>query len=1679
MKKSRFRFNRYWDIRPQKRRFVWLAVLWRRSSAWFGAAGRYFFVPRLRISRFQLNLFGLTFLSLGLVVGTYFTVSDLIPRLRAATSPWDQTDWSGGDGQQSWLDATKFDSSSNVETAVSGEVTLSRIEELTNTGFEADLSDWEAGARPDSISGLKAWYAADQIGGLIDNDPVGTWSDLSGNGHDVSNTGTARPTYKTGIQNGLPVVRFDGTDDLLNTSGFGYDGSNTEITILFVGTRRASIVGGGSIITLSGGDTFPWQGWGQGAFFWEHQDNGYKLNIRRADAERAKMDTLTTQDTFNLLTALVNDNYHRIYLNGVLDGQSIVSPGAFNSGWFWIGATPNGGSGHFFKQWDIAEVIVYDSALSAADRIKVETYLANKYSVSVSSSNHVFDSFTGTDGTALTSHSPDIPGSGTYVAGGEGGFQIAEANNAESIVSNHTASVFNAGASAVDVRAELTWPNPVAGGDGGLALNHIGLGGADRYKYYALRTADNGGLLRITRQWDGVVLASKGYSITSGLHSFRGTIDSSGNIKFYIDGTLELSATDTTETGTFQGIDGYNPQDIRWDNLTVDTVEPQTLTVTRDTVTTYGGSTGSAKLVATADANFTQVVNVGDTNSYNLEAFAYTDGSAVTSADVELFYNGATISTSYTLVGGGWYRLNGTVVGAAVNREYGVQVKSGKTVYLDNFGLYSYPSSGTLVSSIFDGDLPTDWGTLTYTATTPSGTSVEVRIRTSDSATMAGAPAFSTCTAISSGSDISANGCVTDTHRYVQYELTLAQTDQTKTPTFEDFSLTFSTSDVTPPPTNASTTLMYRSNGGAQLSSNDWTNGSDPYFTWTAGADEGGGSGLRGYCLYLGTDSAGDPATAKGLLGTSPVDTTGTTCQFIVSVESVDFANASYKGGTWLSTSNSPYYLNIKAVDNAGNVFSGASEQFQFRFDDTPPANPAFISTPGDFVSTYEVSITWPTSAPDAPSDANSGVAGLQYRISSSGTWYGDLHTGTQDASDLLTNDGVYTTIETPDYDGLGTDDLVEGNNTIFFRTWDAAGNVITTYVSAGIKINTSAPSAPQNLDVSPDTNTVNSFAFSWDPPVTFVGQAANITYCYTVNTLPSASTCTFTSAGVTSLPADAFASQPGSNTFYLVAKDEAGNINYAVLASGEFTANTAAPGIPTNVEIVDASIKETSAWKLALAWEPPGDVGAGVASYKVYRSATTASCSTDFGSFANISTTTGTAFLDSGLEQTNYYYCVKACDSANNCSAVSSTATEFPTGKWKVPADLTSGPVASPVTTRRAVIAWTTERGSDSKVAFGTASGSYFDEEPSIAAQVTSHSITLTNLNPGTTYFYKARWTDEDGNTGESSERTFTTQPAPTIKDTVVSAINIDSAIVNFTSTNASKVRIYYGPTTSFGGMVEQETAATESRYQVQLSGLLDGTKYYYKINPFDSEGIEYDSVKVDDFTTYPRPRITNVRFQEIPAATSTIEVSWESNTPISSIVTFSPRDGSSQSRDVVKLTRTAGHRVQVSGLRPSTVYTLTARGFDAIGNEAVSDPQRFTTATDTRPPVISNVLIETSIQGIGSDARAQVIISWETDEPATGQLEYGAGAGSTYSNRTPEDPSLIFYHLQVITDLSPSEVYHLRILTKDEAGNEATGTDYVVITLERTDSALDLIITNLAETFRFLGGFGRLFGR
>lgn len=861
-----------------------------------------------------------------------------------------------------------------------------------------------------------------------------------------------------------------------------------------------------------------------------------------------------------------------------------------------------------------------------------------------------------------------------------------------------------------------------------------------------------------------------------------------------------------------------------------------------------------------------------------------------------------------------------------------------------------------------------------------------------------------------------------------------------------------STSDTGVPSTAGTTITAQKSNGGTSLANGAWTNGPTPKLDWTPVSDSE--SGIAGYCVYLGQDNTADPVSTKGILGSSPLNTGGN-CQFIVGTNSLDLATPGLLASP-LVTSSTPYYVVLKAIDKAGNI-SSDSVQFSFKFDNTPPTNPGFISAPSGFVNDKGVVLSWATTGGSAPSDNDSGLAGLQYRIGASGTWYGASHAGTGNFDDLLPNNGSYTMQDPPDFANLH-----DGINTIYFRTWDNAGNISPNFATAAIKLNTSgAPSEPLNITATPNTNTTNTFSFSWNQPATFVGDANNISYCYTINTQPDASNCNFTGAGIKSLATGPYATKPGSNTIYVVAKDESGNINYASYGTATFAANTAAPGIPKNSDIVDVSIKSTSNWRLALTWDTPDNAGSGVKTYQIQRSS-------DNTTFSTIGSSSSTTYIDANLSQQTYYYKVRACDNTNNCGALGTIVSALPTGRFTEPANMVSQPVVSNISTNKASISWSTDRSSDSKILLGTSSGKYGSSEISNSDQVSAHDIKLSNLSAGTTYYFVAKWTDEDGNTGTSQEYTFRTAPPPTLKEVSAMQVGLSNATIKFTSKDATRIAVYFGPSESYGGLKTVNTSMAESTYTVSLDGLSDGTKYFYKLVSYDSDGNTYDG-NVSSFTTPARPRISDLRFQPVTGKpTSTQRVTWRTNVTSSSVVTYG-KVGTAGT-DAQAAGMSSDHTIDISDLEDDSEYFLIAQSRDSNGNVATSDRQVFHTALDTRPPNISNVTIETSIKGTGAEARGQAIVSWKTDEPASSQVAYAEGSGATvFNSKTPEDSALSFEHIVIVSDLPTSKVYSLQPVSFDKARNQGKGKTETAIVGRASDSVLTIVLNSLKSIFGF----------
>jgi hypothetical protein len=118
------------------------------------------------------------------------------------------------------------------------------------------------------------------------------------------------------------------------------------------------------------------------------------------------------------------------------------------------------------------------------------------------------------------------------------------------------------------------------------------------------------------------------------------------------------------------------------------------------------------------------------------------------------------------------------------------------------------------------------------------------------------------------------------------------------------------------------------------------------------------------------------------------------------------------------------------------------------------------------------------------------------------------------------------------------------------------------------------------------------------------------------------------------------------------------------------------------------------------------------------------------------------------------YHYKVSSSDSAGNGPTQSGDAL-FATTAATAPL-ITAGPAASP-TGFGAVVTWTTNEPSDSRVDYGTTAA--YGSSATNAALVTSHSITLTGLTADSLYHYQVGSTDGCGNGPvNSADATFTT---------------------------------------------------------------------------------------------------------------------------------------------------------------------------------------------------------------------------------------------------------------------------------------------------------------------------------
>jgi PKD repeat protein len=219
---------------------------------------------------------------------------------------------------------------------------------------------------PSSIAGLKVWLRVDSSAVIVGN-KVSALNDLSGNSnHAIQADTTKRPLIVPNVLNGKPVVRFDGVNDVLTTGAFS-SLANLPNTIFVVWSVNSPLTGTTNTV-ISGLNSTE-----NNFVYWATSGGG-----RIAQATNNTIFYPKTAPFSHIITTAYYTNSPAtgslLRENGVQ--QITGNIGTLGLGGLNIGSTYGTGG---FLRGDVAEVIVYNSGLSAQQRIDIEQYLRFKY----------------------------------------------------------------------------------------------------------------------------------------------------------------------------------------------------------------------------------------------------------------------------------------------------------------------------------------------------------------------------------------------------------------------------------------------------------------------------------------------------------------------------------------------------------------------------------------------------------------------------------------------------------------------------------------------------------------------------------------------------------------------------------------------------------------------------------------------------------------------------------------------------------------------------------------------------------------------------------------------------------------------------------------------------------------------------------------------------------------------------------------------------------------------------------------------------------------------------------------------------------------------------------------------------------------------------------------------------
>lgn len=311
----------------------------------------------------------------------------------------------------------------------------------------------------------------------------------------------------------------------------------------------------------------------------------------------------------------------------------------------------------------------------------------------------------------------------------------------------------------------------------------------------------------------------------------------------------------------------------------------------------------------------------------------------------------------------------------------------------------------------------------------------------------------------------------------------------------------------------------------------------------------------------------------------------------------------------------------------------------------------------------------------------------------------------------------------------------------------------------------------------------------------------------------------------------------------------------------------------------------------------------------------------------------------------------------------------------------ITDGPRVEGVGDTWAVIAWTTNAGGSSIIRYGTNGNSltqtamspYADDE---SRAHSTHRVKVTNLKPGTTYYFIADSGQGEGTGTEAKSpvQQFTTKAAggngraealKIIDGPRVEGVGDTWATIAWTTNTGASTVVRYGTNAnSLTQNAQSPYADDESRqnqtHRVTVKNLQPGTAYYFMVDSGQGEGTGSEAKsQVQQFTTKAsggNGRAEALKITDGPrvegVGNTWAVIAWTTNTGGSTIVRYGTSANSLNLTAEAPYTDNEGrqhqtHRVHVKNLQPNTAYYFivdSGQG-EGTGTETKSNVATFTT--------------------------------------------------------------------------------------------------------------------------------------